>query len=324
MALVKDSILYVYWGAFRKLVQKMPQPIVYPAGKLLGSVAYLCFRGKRKALEEEVRFIFGADVEESRRRKIVRKAFQIEARRELEVLLYPILSPSNISFFAVCEGMENLDSALSKGKGAILLFAHFGANQMVMPAIGHRGYRMCQLSAPATAWKEVLTDKKLSAMEEYALHVRTEHEQSLPVRHINIFRSVKEAFRCLQRNELLGVAVDGGGGKERIPVRLLGREALLSPGPSDIARRTGCAVLPTFVLRGKSGRNRVIIESPLDILPGKEAEETKTGITQAFASRLEDYVMANPAYYVGFMALRSSMARKGDVPLFKDTSISCG
>jgi len=302
------------------LVQRMPSQFVYPTGKLLGAFAYLCFRGKRKALEEEVRFIFGSDMEKKRQKKIVQKAFEAEARRELEVLLYPLLNPLNIMFFAVCEGLENLDSALSRGNGAMLLFAHFGANQMVMPAMGHRGYRMCQLSAPATAWKEVLADKKLSAMEDYALQVRTEHEQSLPVRHINIFKSVKEAFRCLQRNELLGVAIDGGGGKERISVRLLGHEALLSPGPSDIVRRTGCAVLPTFVLRDGSGRNRVIIETPIEILAGEEAEETKTGITQAFASRLESYIRANPEYYIGFMALRSSMSQKGDVPLFKETA----
>lgn len=318
MALFKDSILYVYWGPFRRLIQKTPPLLVYPTGMLLGFIASLCFRGKRKALEEEVRFIFGPDLEKTRQQRIVRKAFQIEARKELEVLLFPVLRPENISAFAICEGLENLDSALSGGKGAMLLFSHFGANQMIMPAMGHRGYRMCQLSAPATVWKEVLPDKKLSAMEEYALQARTDHEESLPVRHINIFRSIKEAFRCLQRNEVLGVAVDGGGGKERISVSFLGREGLLSPGPSDIARRTGCAVLPTFVLRDKSGKNRVIIEPSLEIVSGENTEKTTTGITQTFAARLENYVRANPEYYIGFMALRTSMARKGDVPLFKD------
>ncbi len=323
MSLVKDSILYIYWKPFKKLVQAMPPSLVYPVAMLLGCIASLCFRGKRKALEEELRFIFGPAVNEHKLQSFTQKAFRIEACRELEVLLFPVLNPENISFFSDCEGLNHLDAALAGGKGAMLLFAHFGANQMVMPAIGYRGYKMCQLSAPATAWKEVLPDKKLSAMEEYVLQARTDHEESLPVKHINIFRSIKEAFRCLHRNEVLGVAVDGGGGKERIHVDFLGREALLSPGPSDIARRTGCAVLPTFVLRDGSGRNRVIIEPPLEVIQGEDAGKIMSGITQAFASRLQDYVRAYPEYYISFMALRTSMSRKGDVPLFKSNRPNC-
>lgn len=297
----------------------MPAPLVYPAGSLLGFAAFMVLRGKRCALEKEVEFLFGPAIKARKIRAIVRKTFQVEAQKELEVLLFPVLSPKNISSFAKIEGIEHLDRALAGGKGAMLLFAHFGANQMIMPAIGHRGYTMCQLSAPATVWKEVLPDKKLSAMEEYALQARTDHEEKLPVKHINIFKPIKEAFRCLQRNEVLGVAVDGGGGKERISVSFVGREALLSPGPADISRRTGCTVLPTFVLRDSRGRNRVIIERALEI-PADSVDGNATVLmTQAFATRLQEYVRQNPEYYISFMSLRTFMARKGDVSLFKDS-----
>lgn len=324
MSALKDALLYVYWKPLKNVIQKMPPPVVYPAGSLLGSAAFLFLRRKRCALEREVEFILGPAIEACRKKSIVRKAFQVEAQKELEVLLFPILSTENISSFARIEGIEHLDGALAGGKGVMLLFAHFGANQMIMPAIGHRGYTMCQLSAPATVWKEVLPDKKFSAMEEYSLQVRTDHEEKLPVKHINIFKSIREAFRCLQKNEVLGVAVDGGGGNERISVSFLGREALLSPGPSDIARRTGCAVLPTFVLRDSRGRNRVIIERALKILPDSCVENTTAAITQAFATRLEEYVRKSPEYYINFMALRTFMARRGDVPLFKNSLCGSG
>jgi lauroyl/myristoyl acyltransferase len=319
MSALKDVFLYVYWKPFKKLIQKMPPPLVYLAGSLLGLAAFLLLRGKRCAFEKEVEFILGPAIEARKKKSIVRRAFQVEAQKELEVLLFPVLSPKNISSFARIEGIEHLDRALTGGKGVMLLFAHFGANQMIMPAVGHRGYTMCQMSAPATVWKEVLPDKKFSAMEEYSLKARTDHEEKLPVKHINIFKSIKEAFRCLQRNEVLGVAVDGGGGKERISVSFLGREALLSPGPSAISRRTGCAVLPTFVLRDSRGRNRVIIEKALEILPESAAGDTTGAMTQAFATRLQEYVSKYPEYYISFMSLRTFMARIGDVPLFKNS-----
>ncbi|MCK4789973.1 MAG: lysophospholipid acyltransferase family protein, partial [Desulfobacteraceae bacterium] len=234
----------------------------------------------------------------------------------LEVLLFPVLNENIISSFVTCTGLENLDNALANGKGAMLLFAHFGANQMVMPAIGYRGYKMCQLSAPATVWKEVLPERRFTNMERRALKTRWEHECSLPVKHINIFGSIKEAFLCLKRNEILGVAVDGGGGKKNVTVNFLGRKALFSIGPIDIARRTGCIILPTFIVREESGRNTMMIHPPLEMDQGSDIHETITKTMRLFLQRLEDYVLAYPGYYMNFLALRSMMAEKGDTPLF--------
>jgi phosphatidylinositol dimannoside acyltransferase len=316
MPLLKDIVLWTFWNPFKHLMQRVHPSLVYPSGTLLSFFAFHVFRSKRKALEKEVDFIFGPTIDSRKRGAIVQRAFRNAVFNELEVLLFPVLNQTNISSFAVCQGLGRLDAALSARKGAMLLFAHFGANQMIMPAIGYRGYGMSQLSAPATVWKEVLHDKRLSAMEERALEARSEHELSLPVKHINIFRSVKEAFRCLRRNEVLGVAIDGGGGKERIAVDFLSRKILLSPGPMDIARRTGCAVLPTFVLREGSGRNTIIIEPPLDVTPNADAKTASVRLIQVFAHMLEECVRLHPDHYINFMALRTGMARRGDIALF--------
>jgi phosphatidylinositol dimannoside acyltransferase len=316
MPLLKDIVLWTFWNPFKQFIQRVHPSLVYPSGMLLSVLAFHVFRSKRKALEKEVDFIFGPTIDIRKRGAIVHGAFRNAVYNELEMLLFPVLNQTNIASFAVCQGLERLDAALSAGKGAVLLFAHFGANQMIMPAIGYRGYGMCQLSAPATVWKEILRDKRLSAMEERALEARSEHEMSLPVKHINIFRSVKEAFLCLRRNEVLGVAIDGGGGKERIAVDFLGRKVLLSPGPMDIARRTGCAVLPTFALREGSGRNMIVIEPPLDVTPNEDAKTAIARLIQVFAHRLEECVRLHPDHYINFMALRTAMAERGDISLF--------
>jgi KDO2-lipid IV(A) lauroyltransferase len=247
-------------------------------------------------------------------RALVYRALISYVSCELEVLVFPVLNKENISSYVTCTGLEHLDKALVQGRGAMLLFGHFGANQIVMPAIGYSGYKMCQLSAPATVWKEVLPNREFSPLEERMMQERWKHELSLPVRHINIFGSLKEAFRCLQRNEVLGVAIDGGGGKERIALDFLGRRALFSPGAVDMARRTGCAVLPTFVVRDSNGRNTMIIEPSLDMSQDGVGGEFIQRNMQLFVKRLEDYVLRRPDLYVNFLALRSFMAENGDTP----------
>jgi len=313
---MKDLILWVYWNPFKLFIQKMAPGHVYMIARALAVLLYHFFPEKGRRLSQEANFILRSEGNSPDNKRVVQDAFRVFMYNELEVLLFPVLNENNILSFVTCFGLENLDNALSQKKGAMLLFAHFGANQMVMPAIGYRGYKICQLSAPATVWKEVIPDRKCSRMEVRAMQRRWEHELSLPVTHINIFGSLRKAFLCLKQNHVLGVAIDGGWGKERTVISFLGKEALFPLGSVDIARRTGCPVLPTFMLRDKSGVNRMIIEPPLRMDESGAADKVILKAVQDFVNRLEMYVNNYPSHYVNFLALRRFMASKGDIPLF--------
>ncbi|MEK7774187.1 MAG: lysophospholipid acyltransferase family protein, partial [Deltaproteobacteria bacterium] len=179
--------------------------------------------------------------------------------------------------------------------------------------IGYRGYSMSQVSAPPTVWGEKLPGKK-GAMWKRGLEIRWKHELSLPVKHINVFGTMKEVFLCLKRNEVLGIAMDGGGGKKRVATDFLGRRAFFSTGAMEIAERTRCAVLPTFIVRGGGGGHRLIIEPPMEISTGEDSVERNTA---AFVRRLDEYVRRHPCHYLGFLAFRRFMEENGDEPFFK-------
>jgi lauroyl/myristoyl acyltransferase len=178
---------------------------------------------------------------------------------------------------------------------------------MIMPAIGYRGYKMSQVSAPATVWIEKLPNRRFSSMEKQALELRWKQEQSLPVTHINIFGSLKNIFMCLKKNEVLGIAMDGGGGTTRVDADFLGRKILLSTGAIEIAMRTGCTVLPTFMVRGKNGAHTMIIEPPLDMVSNDDKPKAVRTNTIEFVKRFEAYVVKHPDHYINFMALRIYM-----------------
>ena len=253
------------------------------------------------------------DLATENERGIIRDALKLFCQNELEMFLYAKLNSSLIKNMVVCEGLSYINESLKQGKGVMLLFAHFGANQMIMPAIGYRGYKMSQMSAPPTVWVEKLHDKKFSPMGKRALDIRWEQELSLPVTHINIFSSLKEVFACLKRNEILGIAIDGGGGKSRVAVNFLGGKALFSTGAIEIAMRTGCVVLPIFMIKGRDGRHRMIIETPLEIIKERHEDAVEKNVT-VFVKRLEEYVVRYPCHYLNFLALRSFMEGVDGLP----------
>ena len=318
MLLIKDLLLWIYWNPFRLFVQKRDASCVYRLARILGDLLYHLSRDRRKRLEHGLEIVSGRSDSARDTKKTVRNAFKIHMCNELEVLLFPVLNELNISSFVAFSGLENLDGALSRGKGVMLLFAHFGANQMIMPAIGYRGYKMSQMSAPPTVWTEKLPNRKFTLMSKKALETRLKHELALPVTHINIFGSLKKAFLCLKRNEILGVAMDGGGGKSRVGVDFLGKMAMFSTGPMEIAVRTGCAVLPTFMVRDRNGRNTMTVEPPLELVQTPGVQEAAKENIRGFAERLEKFVTRYPCHYLNFLALREFMREQGDDPFLVD------
>lgn len=244
---------------------------------------------------------------------ILADAYRLTLYNEIEVLRYPALSPATIAEVCTIEGREHVDAALAEGKGAILLIGHFGANQMIMPALGHLGYRMAQLSAPPPVWGEILHDTRTTPLWERVLARRWELEKRLPVRHVNVFRFLRPAFEVLRDNGVLGLAFDGGGGKKWAQVDFLGRRANLSEQPAQIWRKSGAVLLPTYVIRGVGeARHRVVVTEPLEWAGSPAAS------LQAFVARFEQWVWRWPEQYLHFLTMRRRVRGSDVRPFFED------
>ncbi|MBF0344988.1 MAG: lysophospholipid acyltransferase family protein [Nitrospirae bacterium] len=308
----RDAIKLVYFFFLRSIAAAFPFNWSYSIAKIIGSTAFLLARKKRLMIQMEVERLFPESTK-AQTDSIVKRTLQNFFQTEMEVFFYPRLTRHNISGLVQCVGEQNLEEGLKSGRGTMLLFAHFGANQMVMPAVGYRGYRMCQMSAPATVWIERLPEMKNTFVERMMLKYKWKNEQSLPVKHINIFGPLREAFMCLKRNEFLGIAIDGGGGKDRVEVDFLGRKANFPTGAIDLALRTKCCVLPTFMMRNKDATNTLIISPPMSYRVSSDKEADLRYATQLFVNQLEQYVLKRPCHYMYFLAWRSFMVTKGDL-----------
>lgn len=264
-------------------------------------------------MRDELRRIYATHPMPRSEDDIIRDTFRLTMYNELEVLRYPYLNPATIG--EVCEivGREHLDAALAKGKGAIVLIGHFGANQMIMPALGHVGYKMNQLSAPPPVWAEILRETRTTPLWTKTLERRWELEKLLPVQHINVFRFLRPAFDALARNEVLGLAFDGGGGKKWVNVDFCGRKANFSIQPAQIWKKTGAALLPTYVLRHPGeARHKVVITEELPWAGSNEAS------LQALAQRFEQWVWEWPEHYLHFLQMRRRVRGTDVFPLFDD------
>lgn len=321
MRRVRDFLVWLYWGPFKRLVWLLPVGAALSLAAFLGRVLGRVPNARLFGMAEAARLVPGSDQSPAARLALARGAMVSFCLNDLEVLLFPRLDPRKTARLVRIEGRGRLDAALARGRGVMLAFGHFGANQTIMAAIGHAGYAMSQLSAPADVLNEKLPEKRGRAVRR-TRELRWEHERSLPVRHINIFGNLKEAFACLRAGHVLGVALDGGGGERRVAAPFLDRQALFSTGAMRLALKTGAAVLPVFMLREPDHASRMIIEEPLEMVRpergGLTEDQAAAENTRRFAAILDRYVRAYPEQYLYFLSFREAMARGGHEPFFTD------
>lgn len=315
MRILKDVALFIYWYPFRLLISLLPLSAVYLIGVCAGSLFYLVSGNKKKVMASEFALIF-PDYSSSQLKGILRGSFINFCLSEMEILLYSRFSKKNINHYVEIEGLHHLDAALSNGSGVLLLQAHLGAFQMVMPSIGHNGYTMNQISASSALWKH----KDFSWIQQKGYEIKSRYEAVLPVTHLAIDSSLRPVFRALANNEIVGVTSDGGGGKRLVVVDFLGRKAQFQEGVASIAARTGAVIIPAFILTRKWLKHSLIFHEPVHLCSdGTHDTMTSTSdMIQLYASLLESYVMNYPDHYGFTMYLRKSRAEIDPYPFFLD------
>ena len=134
--------------------------------------------------------------------------------------------------------------------------------------------------------------------------------------HINVFKFLRPAFKCLKANEVLGLAFDGGGGTEWLKLPFLGRQMNISMQSFSAVAKTRATLLPTVVLRqSQQTAHQIVISPPL------EWEETDDSIQHnalRFVNRFAGWVQQFPCHYLPFLQMRRQVRMTDIQPFFDD------
>lgn len=312
---LKDLARWFFWYPLRKTIYLLPLKVNYAIANLMGIATYYIMEEKRELMRSELLNIFNGKMEWKDIKRILKKNFSIISKEKIEVLLFPKMNLRMVEKFSYIDGLENLNKALEEKKGAILLIAHFGNQRFIMPALGFRGYKINQIGAPPTVWKKI--DKHMSTFKSKTLELELECEKSLPAKFIYYDKFMRAAFECLKRNEVLVIAADSVGGENKIEVDFLNRTALLSPGPFNIAKKSGAPVLPVFIIRDKNNIQTVKIEKRLDLSITNYKKEDELANMKKFIHVLENYVRKYPCHYLKHLWWVQTRRLEDPIPFFK-------
>lgn len=231
-------------------VRWAPMSLNYWLADRLGAGLYRWPRFRQVALEN-LRRVFGPGLPDRTAEYLARRSVQNNCRVVVEFLKLPTLPPEEVARRVTLEGVERLDAALARGRGVILLTAHYGNWEWMGARLVQAGYSLHVIAREQD-------DADITAL------VRGTRE-GVGMRVLER-REVREALRCLRGNGVLGVLADQYAGRRGTIVDFLGTPTSTVIGPAVFALRTGAAIVPAFISRNGNNHHRVQLQPAVPLV----------------------------------------------------------
>jgi KDO2-lipid IV(A) lauroyltransferase len=260
--------------------QRLPEGLARRLGIGLGAAMRALSPRHAQIVMTNLRLAFGNEKGEQELAQIAKACYRHLGLCMTEFIRLPAMSGEEIGALAELRGKEQLEAALAKGKGAILLTGHLGNWEVTGSRIAAEGYR---LNVIARAQRD-------NEITEYVR--RTRERMGMHVLHRDV--AVRGSLRALRQNELVGILMDQNAGDDGIFVDFFGQLASTAPGAAAFALRTGAAVLPTLGWRNPDNTHVAQVEEPVLLVETGDHEHDIRVNTARFTKIIEERIRVRP------------------------------
>lgn len=262
------------------LLTRLPYAWQLTVGRSLGRIAYYIAKRRRKIAAINLTLCF-PELSEIEHKKLLLQHFESLGIGLLEMAIAWWATDKHLAHLGHVEGYEHLQAALAKGKGVILLSAHFTSLDM-----GSRFLTML------TKIHGVYRQHENPVIELFMKKSREQHAEKAIPRH-----AIRDMIRSLKQNKPLWFATDQNfGHKNSVFARFFNVPAATNTATARLAKLTGAAVVPFFVKRDAQGY-QVILQPALNNFPtGDEVADAETInhlIEQQIIQAPEQYLWAH-------------------------------
>ncbi|TVQ33752.1 MAG: hypothetical protein EA370_11510 [Wenzhouxiangella sp.] len=230
--------------------------------------------GKRHRLEAQI--ARALDLSGERSASLLREAYRVNDRAILEILAMYTGTVNKADVAQACEvdGLDHLDQALARNRGVVMLGMHMGNGVAMATHLASLGYPMAVIyresgKIPTDFFRDGIRSMGLEAIPAVPAAV-----------------GVRRMLKALKENRVLFILMDQATKQGGIPARFMGKNLNMPPGPVELARRTGAAVVPAL-LTGVEPRWRFRLDPAVQVDPELELSENVGFLTEIMQRHIE-------------------------------------
>jgi KDO2-lipid IV(A) lauroyltransferase len=255
------------------------------AGSLGGYALYAVSLRRQRLADANLVAAFGDRFSPRERRAIRLHVAKNMATLFAELFKMRTFGREEIVEMVPAEGAEHLLSALSRGKGAILVSAHFGNWEAAGARLAAEGISVAVVARDAS-------DASVAAMINSS-------RAGLQLKVIGRDDG-RAMLRHLRGNGVLAILPDQHSNEDPICVNFLGRPAWCAKGPAVLALMTGCAVVPGFGLRDPDGSLRAYCLPEIPLPEATDREQAVSELMQRIYDVIGAEITAHPEQWLWF------------------------
>ena len=272
-----------YWitclvGAFARII---PYGLALALGSFLGWLAFSVFRIRRRVTLINLRNSLGAG--ENELAKIGCRAYRNFGKSMVEYTLFPALDKNKIERMVDIEGVELLDEALKREKGAVLVAGHFGSWELAGAAISQKGYPV-----------DFLVGEQHNLLVDDLMN---DYRRCMGIGIIKMGAAAKGVIRALKNNRFVAMLSDQDAGTDGTVVEFFGRPASTPKGPAAFALKMDAPIVMVFIIRENQSKQKITVEKAIFGEKTSDKEADIQRLTQAYTRVLEEYVRRYPDHW---------------------------
>ena len=252
-------------------------------GAFLGLAWFHVLRVRRSTVFENLRIALPDRADEHA--GIARESYRNVGVSALELVRTRAMTAAEISARVHPTGLEHYERAFARGRGVIVITAHFGNFDLLAASQAARGVPLA------------IASREMRAKASNRLWMETREAAGLAIFTEREF--ARRALPWLRVGRVLGLVID-----QRTPAKrggvlapFFGKRVWTSTAAARLAARTGAALVPVRIERGPDGDHDLVVEPEL-ALPGANDPDFVPKVTAACNAVLERWIRARPGHWM--------------------------
>lgn len=244
----RNDLFYLLALSARALARTLPRPF---GVRLFGALTALAFRipsVDRTRTLDHLRLVYGDGWSAKKIKATARKVYANIGMNMFDAICLPGLDEKRLDALVKIDPLDAFDAAYREGNGIVVITAHCGCFEMLLPLFARKGYRCFALG------QRLFDDRidKLVSAARNGPNMESLYRSDNP----------REIIRRLRQGKVFGVLIDQDTRVEGVFAHFLGKLAYTPSGPLKIALRYNVPAFVVTTARQPDNTHRVFV-SPL-------------------------------------------------------------
>lgn len=276
--------LYYLARAVAFIFTVIPLKLGLSIASAFGTLVFYCLPRYRRLTIENLKSAFGNQMSGHEIKEIANRVFRNLGRNAVELVNLPKFNKARMDRFVRFRSRERLDRAYEKGKGVIVLTAHFGSWELMAAALREN-------NCPGVTIGRRIYFRKY---DDFLNKLRRSRDVEVIYRD----ESPRRMLKTLKQNWVVGIVADQDvDSVDGVFVNFFGRPAYTPIGPVALAKASGAVLLPVFIIR-EGDWHTIAIEEPIELADTGNKEADLVSNTQKWSDVVESYIRRYPDQWV--------------------------